>query len=436
MRVRLISAKTLAAMFGLLLLTLAAQPARSQDIFGTINGTVTDKTGGIVPFAKVTITNEDTGISQTIKANDQGYFVAESMPVGQYTVTVDQDKFKTTRKTGNVLVAGGHLTVNATLEVGTATEVIEVSATGVAINTTSAEISRTVDANEIVTRSLNERNYVELITLVPGAVLTSFDQTAFTTGMSIAPANINGVRSDANLLTVDGGFNMDSGSNGTQLNNVGIDFIQEVNVQTSNYSAEYGRSFGSSVDVVTKSGGNKFHGTLFEYGRNQDFDAKPAFSPKLELRYNDFGGDVGGWIIRKKLFFFGGVEAKRLVLPGDGPSKSLTLPTTPELIGNFADTGLPLTARGTVTAASGCIGSYSGGASDVNPADFVPNTATGTGTALNPACITSAGKAISNIYKLMETPGASPESANSFTNTAISGNATFAPVTPQNWSEY
>jgi hypothetical protein len=435
-RVRFNLNRIAAVAFGLLLLTLAVQQSRSQDIFGTINGTVTDKSGGVVANAKVTITNEDTGLSQHLTANDKGYFVAESLPVGTYTITVDQANFKTSKKTGNVLVAGGHLTVNAALEVGTATEVIEVSATGVTINTTSSELSRTVDAGEIATRSLNERNYVQLITLVPGAVLTSFDQTAFTTGMSIAPSNINGVRTDANLVTVDGGFNMDAGSNGTQLNNVGIDFIQEVNVQTSNYSAEYGRSFGSSINVVTKSGGDKFHGTLFEYNRNQDFDAKPAFSPKLELRYNDFGGDVGGWIIRKKLFFFGGIEAKRLVLPGDGPSKSLTMPTTPELIGNFADAGVTLKAQGSVTPASGCIGSYSGGAGDVNPADFVANTATGTGTALNPTCITSAGKAISNIYKMLETPGATPESASLFTNAATANNAQFAPVTPQNWSEY
>lgn len=436
MRVRFNLSRILAVVFGLFLFALAVHPAHAQDIFGTINGTVTDKSGGVVANAKVTITNEATGLSQTIKANDKGYFVAESLPVGTYTVTVDQDKFKTVKNSGNALDAGGHVTVNVTLEVGAAAEVIEVTATGVAINTTSAEISRTIDAKEVTTRALNERNYIELATLVPGAVLTSFDQTAFTTGMSIAPANINGVRTDANLLTVDGGFNMDSGSNGTQLNNVGLDFIQEVNVQTSNYSAEYGRSFGSSINVVTKSGGNQFHGTLFEYARNNAFDAKPAFSPKLELRYNDFGGSVGGYIIKKKLFFFGGVEAKRLVLPGDGPAKTLTLPTTPELVGNFADAGVTLKAQGTVTPASGCIGSYTGGASDVNPAHFVPNTATGTGTAINPTCISSGGKAIANIYSMLETPGATPESAAAFTNLATANNATFAPVTPQNWSEY
>ncbi len=435
MRVRLIPSKAMVAVFGVLVLTLAVQLGRSQDIFGTINGTVTDTTGAVVSNAKVTITNEATQISRPITADDKGYYVAADLPVGTYTVTIDMEKFKTVKKTGNVLVAGGHLTVDVKLEVGAVTETVEVSSTGVALNTTSAEISRTVDAKELLSGTLNERNYVQLITLVPGAVTTAFDQTSFTTGQSIAPANINGLRTDGNLFTVDGGYNLDSGSNGTQLNNVGIDFIQEVNLQTSNYSAEYGRSAASSINVVTRSGGNQFHGVLFEYARNNIFDATPAFSPKLELRYNDFGGTVGGPIIKHKLFFFAGIEAKRLVLPGDGPAKTLTLPTSPELIGNFADSGVTLKAKGTVTPASGCIGSYSGGATDTNPADFVANTITGTGTAISPTCISSAGKAIANIYKLMETPGASPESATTFTNAATANNATFAPVTPQNWEE-
>jgi outer membrane receptor protein involved in Fe transport len=435
-RNRLILRKALLFVFVVFVLTLALQQARSQDIFGTINGTVTDNDGKIVPGAKVTITNEATQISRPpITANDKGYYVASDLPVGTYTVSVEMDKFKTIKKTGNILVAGGHLSVDVKLEVGVMTETVEVNGTGVALETTSSEVSRTVGSKEIQGASLNERNYVQLITLMPGAALTAFDQTSLTTGQSIAPANINGLRTDGNLLTVDGGYNLDSGSNGTQLNNVGINFIHEVNIQTSNYSAEYGRSAAASVNVVTNSGGNQFHGDLFEYGRNNDFDAKPAFSNKVELRYNDFGGDIGGPLLKKKLFFFAGVEWKRLVLPGDGPPKSLTLPTSPELVGNFGDTGLTLKAKGTVTAASGCIGSYSGGASDTNPADFVPNTTTGTGSAINPSCITSGGKAIADIYKLMETPGASAESATTFTNLATANNATFAPVTPQNWQE-
>lgn len=424
----------LVAIAAILTLAILANPARSmpQDIFGTINGTVTDPAGAAVPHARVTITNEGTGISRTLETNDLGFYVATDLQVGRYTVTVEQDRFKTSSVKGNDLVAGAHVTVNVSLAVGSVTETVVVSAGAVTINTTSAEISRTVETKEVQSLALNERNYIQLATLVPGAALTSFDQTSFTTGQSIAPANINGQRTDGNLVTVDGGYNMDSGSNGTQLNNVGIDFIHEVNVETSNYSAEYGRSAASSVNVVTRSGGDEFHGGLFEYLRNNYFDATPALSKKQELRYNDFGGDVGGPILKKKLFFFFGIEAKRLVLPGDGPAKTLTVPTSPELIGNFADAGVTLNAKGTVPAS--CIGSYSGGATDVNAADFVVS-ATGTGTALSPTCISSGGKSIANIYKLLETPGASPESAEIFTNAATANNATFAPVTPQNWEE-
>ena len=418
----------------LLLFTFLATStgSRGQDIFGTINGTVIDPTGAAVPGAKVTIINEETKLSRQLNANDNGFYVASDLPVGVYTVIAEHDKFKTTTRKGNTLLAGAHLTVDMALELGAATETVEVNAAAVAINTTSAEISRTVETKELQNVSLNERNYIELITLVPGAALTSFDQTSFTTGQSIAPANINGQRTDGNLITVDGGYNLDSGSNGTQLNNVGIDFIREVNVETSNYSAEYGRSAAASVNVVTRSGGDQFHGGLFEFVRNNSLDATPDLSKKLELRYNDFGGDVGGPILKQKLFFFFGIEAKRLVLPGDGPAKTLTMPTSPELIGNFADAGATLTAKGTVPAS--CIGSYSGGATDTNPADFSAS-GTGTGTALSPSCISSGGMAIANIYKLLETPGASPESAEIFTNAPTTNNATFAPVTPQNWEE-
>src|SRR5262249_27366313 len=148
------------------------------------------------------------------------------------------------------------------------------------------------------------------VTLIPGAALTNFDQTTLTTGMSTTAASVNGLRADGNLFTVDGGYNLDSGSNATQLNNVGIDFVREVAVQTSNYAAEYGRNDAASVNVVTKSGGDRFHGSLFEYVRNDIFDAAfasaklnatpatPSSVVKPPLRFNDFGWSVGGPIKR------------------------------------------------------------------------------------------------------------------------------------------
>ena len=164
------------------------------------------------------------------------------------------------------------------LEVGKVSDQVEVQGTSEAVNTTSGEISKTVDSKQVQKLALNERNYAQLISLVPGAALTTFDQTTLTTGMSTTTATVNGTRADGNLFTVDGGFNLDGGSNATQLNNVGIEFIREVAIQTSNDSAEYGRNDGASINVVTRSGGDSFHGGVFEYFRNDVFDAVNAAS--------------------------------------------------------------------------------------------------------------------------------------------------------------
>jgi hypothetical protein len=435
-RLRVLSARMLTVLLATLAITFTAQISRAQDVFGTINGTVTDSTGAAVPGADVKITNEQTGVSRPVTANENGYYVASQLPVGSYTVAATLKGFKVTTKSGNDLTAGAHVTVDVTLQIGQASETIQVSATGQTINQTSAEISSTVSTRTLLNLSLNERNYVQLSTLIPGAPITqgNFDQTAFTTGQGLNPSVINGQRGDGNLWTVDGAFNMDGGSNGSQVNNVGIDFVQEVNIQTSNYSAEYGRSNGASVNVVTRSGGDAWHGGLFEYVRNNIFDARNALQSSTgntpaqvipEIRFNDFGGDVGGPVIKRKLFIFFGMEAKRLLIPGDG-TITLTVPTTAELMGNFADTGETLQAKGTV--ADSCIGSYNGGA-------VFTASPTGTGNAVNPACITGAGAATAKVYSLLDTPGATPLSASSFANTPTTNNASFTPSTPQNWEE-
>jgi hypothetical protein len=389
---------------------ISAFPVRlavGQDIFGVIAGTVTDPTGASVANAKVTITNQDTRLARIVTADARGYYVAPQLPVGMYQVAAEAKGFKTSTKIGNDLVAGGHLTVDMALQVGAVTETVEVRATGETVNTISGEISRTIDSEQVQDLALNERNYVQLVSLIPGAALTAMDQTALTTGMSTAVANVNGNRTDGNLFTVDGGYNMDSGSNGTQLDNVGIDFVREVAVQTSNYSAEYGRNDGASVNVVTKSGGDKFHGSLFEYVRNDVFDAKNSFSTnasKPPLRYNDFGWSLGGPIKKAKLFFFAGEEWKRLRLAAS--PQSMTLPTTAELAGNFSASGVTLKLP--ANAPAGC---------------------TLVGNVLSPQCITPNGQAIANVYALME------KQAASFSNTDAANNTTFQPGGPQNWRE-
>jgi len=381
-----------------------------------IAGTVTDPTGAAVPHAKVTITNQDTRLERVVICDDRGYYVAPQLSVGTYQVAAEAKGFKKITQLGNDLVAGGHLTVNLTLQVGAVTETVEVHTTRETVNTISGEISRTIDSEQVQHLALNERNYVQLVSLIPGAALTNFDQTSMTTGMITTASSVNGLRADGNLFTVDGGYNLDSGSNGTQLDNVGLDFVREVAVQTSNYSAEYGRNDAASVNVVTKSGGNSFHGTAFEYVRNDIFDAvnpasrinaTPTTVVKPPLRYNDFGWSVGGPILKNKLFFFAGEEWKKLRLAA--PAQNLTVPTTAELSGDFSAVLNKVTLKVPANAPAGC---------------------TIVGNVMSPQCITPNGQAIAKVYSLME------KQATAFTNSDARGNnATFQPVNPQNWRE-
>lgn len=413
---RLVVLRILAVLFAALLSTSAVELAAAQDIFGRISGTITDSTGAVISHAKITITNEETKLVRTVTADDRGYYVAPELAAGVYSVMAEQKGFKTTTQAGNDVIAGGRMTVDLTLQIGLVTETVEVHTTGETVNTTSGEISRTIDSQQVQHLALNERNYAQLVSFIPGAALTTFDATTLTTGMNTTGSFVNGLRNDGYLFTVDGGFNMDSGSNVTQLDNVGIDFIREVVIQASNYSAEYGRNDGASVNVVTKSGGDKFHGGLFEYVRNDIFDAANAGSKlnaapgtpsnliKGPLRYNDFGWSLGGPIKRGKLFFFAGEEWKRLRISQN--PQNLTLPTTAELAGNFSSSGVTL--KTPANAPPGC---------------------TIVGNVLSPQCISANGQSIANVYSLME------KQAASFTNTDKASNTTFQPYDPQNWRE-
>ena len=188
------------------------------------------------------------------------------------------------------------------------------------MNTVSGEIARTVDRQQVQDLALNGRNYLQLTTLIPGAPDLNPNALDIMTGLGIN-TSVNGSRTNATLLTVDGGFNMDGGSNNSQISNVGVDFIEEVAIKTANFSAEYGRNSGAAVNVVTRSGSNEFHGSVFEYHRNEGLDANNYFNnsrnvPRSDLKYNDFGGALGGPVIKDKLFFFARrrVEADRPLL--------------------------------------------------------------------------------------------------------------------------
>ncbi len=326
-----------------LLLVLTAVPAAAQTNTGQISGTVRDTSGAVLPGVTVTLTNTNTNITQTAVSGPAGTYVFANLPVSTYSVEAELQGFRKAQKTGFELTADGRITADFALSVGAMTETVEVQAVrGEVVNRTSGEISRVIDGAQVRELALSGRNYLELTSLIPGAVQLEDDQMAITTGLGTGGTVINGNRGNSNNLTVDGGFNLDSGSNGSMINNVGIDFIEQVAIQTSNFAADKGRNSGASINVVTKSGTNQFKGSAFETYRNDSLDAANFFSPrdengkaiKAKLNFNDYGGSFGGPLMRNKLFFFGGTEFKSLDRQ-ESPLRR-TLPTRAELRGDFS----------------------------------------------------------------------------------------------------
>jgi hypothetical protein len=390
----------------------------AQDIVGRISGTVTDTQRAVVAGASVNIINEATSVSRSLTTDASGYYVGDDLPVGKYTVTAEARGFKKTSVTGNTLTAGGRLTVDLTVQVGAIAETVNVTGAANAVNTTSGEISSTITNQEVLSLPLNQRHYESVVGLVPGASLQSsgLSPASITSGYNNSIADINGQRLDGQNWSVDGGWNLDSGSNNSVFNEVGIDFIREVDVQTSNYDAEFGRSNSATINVVTKSGTSQYHGSAFEFVQNNAWNAEtPAtkltnptatgYAAVPPFHLNDFGWDLGGPVPgfqhRGKLFFFAGEEWKRFRGSAAGlqtASTSETFPTAAEVTGNFSD----------------LLGSGPKGASLVlkTPA-VVPPGCTITNNVLSPSCITTDGAAIAAVYAAaakLSTQGALPTS--------------------------
>jgi hypothetical protein len=316
----------------------ASAPAAAQTNTGRISGTVADSSGGVLPGVSVTATNEGTGLTRTSTTDGQGGYVFVDLPVGTYTVKTELSGFKGSVKTGYTLNADGRVTVDFKLEVGSVSESVQVTAAGETVNTTSGEVARVVDREQVQNLALNGRNYMQLATLIPGSPVLDTNALDIMTGLGIN-TSVNGSRTNASLLTVDGGFNMDSGSNNSQISNVGIDLIDQVSIKTSNFSAEYGRNSGASINVVTRSGSNTLKGSGFEYGRSDRLDANNFFNnsagvAKPSLKYNDYGWTLGGPAVKSKLFFFGGEEWKKIRRQTTPTFR--TMPTTAMEAGNFS----------------------------------------------------------------------------------------------------
>jgi hypothetical protein len=416
---------------GVLLLTFIALPSvRAQTVVGRISGTVQDANGASVPNATVKVTNNANNFERTGSTDENGFYTITNLPAGTYTIEAEQKGYKKALISGQNVTADARLTVDLKLEAGEISETVEIVAGGgETVNTTSGEVSRIIDRQQVQNLALNGRNYIQLLSLVPGVALLNDDQLELTTSLATNNQSINGNRGQTNNVTIDGGFNLQSGSNASQINNLGIDYIQEVKIQTSNFSAEYGRNSGAQVSLVTRSGGNDFHGSAFEFLRNDKLDARSFFAPvRPTLRFNNFGYSIGGPIVKDKLFFFGGQEWK--YIRRLSAAQRRTVPTLAELNGDFS-----FRLRG----ADGIVGTNDDGLLK-DPNNASPCTAAnragcfgGTNVALRNIIptnrITADGLAIANVYRTAIGLAAA------FTNSPIGNNVTFQQPNPLDYRE-
>jgi Carboxypeptidase regulatory-like domain len=329
----------------LLTVTLCAA-AWAQDR-ASLTGTVTDASGAAVAGAQVNLTDSQNGINDTTSTNGSGDYVFGSLPIGSYNLTVSAPGFKKYEAKGIVLRVAEKARVNVPLQVGAINTEVVVQGSEVAqVETESSELSGTVTGKEISQLELNGRDVKQLITLVPGVS----NQTGADEGSVGVSANtsfsVNGGRIEYNNWETDGGDTMDNGSNNTLNVTPSIDAIAEFKVLTSNYGAQYGRNGSGTVEVETKSGTSSFHGDLYEFLRNNVFNATQfGFTSVPEYRKNDFGGTIGGPIYipghyntnKQKTFFFWSEEWRRDLVPASSFFSTTPVPTLADRTGNFSD---------------------------------------------------------------------------------------------------
>jgi len=311
---------------------------------GNITGTVRDPQGATVPKAEVTITDEKTGTSRTVRATEDGFYNATSLPAGTYTVSTAPTGFKKTVSTGVELHVNENKTVNLDVQVGQVTETVTVTSEAAPVELRSGEVSSLISEKQVTELPLNGRNYAQLALMVPGVspVTQAGAGGAFATSGTGLNAgvdmSVNGNQSNANLWTVDGVNNMDVGSNRTLLVFPSIDSIQEFRVERNSFSAEFGQAQGAVVNLITKGGSNDFHGSAFEFFRNDSLNANNFFlnragQPKPQLDYNNYGGNFSGPIVKNRVFFFWSEEWRR---ERRGQVLSAHVPTAKEKIGDFS----------------------------------------------------------------------------------------------------
>ncbi len=336
------------------LLTVFSTLLIGQDITGTIEGTVLDPSGAAVLKAKVAITNTDRNqVVRTITTEGSGVYSATFLPIGNYSISAEAYGFKIATRTGIVLNVNDVLKINVTMQVGAVSETVEVRADAAQVELGTPSDATTIEGTQVRELALGTRNFAQLVSLMPGVIdQTGVDElfpgASGASGTSTAiPYSVNGMRNSANNWTVDGADNIDRGSNTSLGTFPSIDAIAEFKVERSSYTADTGRAGGGQINVVTRSGTSHYHGTLFEFFRNDALNAnnwannankvnlvdskdpstpctaanyQDCYAKGSPVRWNDFGGNFGGPVYlgkynkeKNKTFFFYSEEARRII---------------------------------------------------------------------------------------------------------------------------
>ena len=350
-----------------LIWVLCAGTGWSQAVAGSqVSGVVKDSSGAVVLGAEVTITNTDTGASRTVVTNEQGAYIFPNLPVGPYRLRASREGFNTYVQEGIVLQVNTNPTIDVALAVGSVGEEVTVAASGISIETRSPAVGQVIDNQQITEIPLNGRQATELIFL--SGLATSAPAGDLNTNKNYPTVTISVAGGQANGIT----YIMDGGTHNDPFNNLNLptpfpDALQEFKVETSSLPARYGHHAASAVNLVTKSGTNRYRGTLFDFIRDYHFNARNFFAPTRDsLKRNQFGGTLGGPVLKDRLFFFGGYQGK--VEKSNPPETVSFVPTAAMLAGDFTAITAPSCSgrQITLSPAAGFVNNT------IDPAAFSP----------------------------------------------------------------
>ena len=318
----------------ILALLVFQSAAIAQTYRGSVRGTVSDNSRTRLSGALVRLIHIETNEARTTTSNDEGEFTVSALPPGQYRIEVEQTGFKKYSQELSLQVNQEHR-LNISLEIGSIAEVLTVTAVEAPIKRDSASIGTVIENRQIIGLPLDGRNFLELTLLAPGTVPAAPGSASSVRGDFAF--NVNGAREESNNYLLDGTYNVDP-----KLNTFGVkppvDAVREFEVLTSTYDAAFGRNAGAQVNVVLKSGTNSFHGTVYEFIRNDALDARNFFAPADQdapaYRRNQFGASFGGPISRDRTFFFADYEGTRV---REGITRVANVPTLAERRGDFSD---------------------------------------------------------------------------------------------------